>query len=67
MIGYKVYDWSAKYLRCNTYGQIKNSQLQEKAAIEGGRLISGREIRICKLKIRNKSHCVREGARQGAQ
>ena len=43
------------------------SKSQEKAEIEGARLISGCKVRMHKLKMQNKSNCVSEGARQGAQ
>lgn len=36
-------------------------------AIEGGRLRSGREVMIHKLKMQSKTECVKEGATQGAQ
>ena len=36
-------------------------------AIEGGRLRSGHEVIIHKLKMQSKTECVKEGATQGAQ
>ena len=47
-----------KHLKYKSHEKIENSKLQETAAIEGGKLMSGREVRIRKLKMKNKSDCV---------
>ena len=60
MIGWQMI-WGARHT------EISNSTLQEKASIEGTRLISAHEVRTCKVKLQNKSDCVWEGTRQGMQ
>ncbi len=42
-------------------------KVAREAAIKGEKLISGHAVRICKLKMQNKSAFVWEGAGQGAQ
>ena len=48
--------------------EIWNSKLQEKASIEGTRLIrSAHEVRMRKVRLLNKSDCVWEGARKACK